>query len=73
MRRVTTNLKRKKHPEVPPNQTVWESDNQGLKEAMFIQIVEGVEMESWGREEAVWQQQGGGSEVVVVRQQPAPG
>ena len=35
-RRTTTNLKTK-NPELPENQTVWKSDNQGVKEETFIQ------------------------------------
>ena len=30
-------LKAKKQPELPENQTVWKSDNQGIKEETFIQ------------------------------------
>ena len=30
-------LKAKKQPELPENQTVWKSDNQGVKEETFIQ------------------------------------
>ena len=30
-------FKRKKQPELPENQTVWKSDNQGVKEETFIQ------------------------------------
>ena len=35
-RKTTTNLKTKKQPELPENQTVWKSDNQGVKEETFI-------------------------------------
>ena len=45
-KRTATNLKTKKPPELPENQTVWKSDNQGVKET-FIQLVGGVEMGSW--------------------------
>ena len=38
-RRTTTNLKTttKKKPELTENQTVWKSENQGVKEETFIQ------------------------------------
>ena len=36
--RTKTNLKTKEQPELPENQTVWKSDNQGVKEETFIQI-----------------------------------
>ena len=32
-----TNLKTKKQPELPENQTVWKSNNQEVKEETFIQ------------------------------------
>ena len=32
-----TKYKNKKQPELPENQTVWKSDNQGVKEETFIQ------------------------------------
>ena len=32
-RRITANLKTKKHAELPENRTAWKSDNQGFKEA----------------------------------------
>ena len=31
-RKIQTNLKNKKQPELTENQTVWKSDNQGVKE-----------------------------------------
>ena len=36
--RTMTNLKTKKQPELPENQTVWKSNNQEVKEETFIQI-----------------------------------
>ena len=30
------NFKNKKQPELTENQTVWKSDNQGIKEEIFI-------------------------------------
>ena len=35
-KRTATNLKTKQ-PELPENQTVWKSDNQGVKEETFTQ------------------------------------
>ena len=35
--KTTTNLKNKKQSELPENQSVWKSDNQGFKEETFIQ------------------------------------
>ena len=35
--RTTTNLKTKTQRELTENQTVWKSDNQGIKEETFIQ------------------------------------
>ena len=37
-RRMTTNEKKNKQPELPENRTVWKSDNQKVKEETFIQI-----------------------------------
>ena len=36
-RRTTTNLKTKTQQELTENQTVWKSNNQGIKEETFIQ------------------------------------
>ena len=36
-RRTTTNLKTKNNQKLPENQTVWKSNNQGVKEETFIQ------------------------------------
>ena len=36
-KRAATNLKTKKQPELPENRTVWEPDNQGVKEETFTQ------------------------------------
>ena len=36
-RKITTNLKTKKQPELPEIQTAWKSENQGVKET-FIRI-----------------------------------
>ena len=36
-RSTTTNLKTKNNQKLPENQTVWKSNNQGVKEETFIQ------------------------------------
>ena len=45
-RRITTNLKTKKQPELPENQAVWKSNNQGVKEETF-RLAGRVETGSW--------------------------
>ena len=39
---------------MPENQTVWKSDNQGVKEETFNRWVGRAEMGRWGREDT-WQ------------------
>ena len=36
--KIATKLQNKYHPEFSENQSVWKSDNQGFKEATFIQM-----------------------------------
>ena len=50
-------FKNKKQPEVPENQTVWKSDNQGVEEETFIQTGRrsGNEQPGWGGLTARWQ------------------
>ena len=36
--KIKTRLQNKFHPDSSENQAVWKSDNQGLKEATYIQI-----------------------------------
>ena len=63
-RGTTTDLKNKNQPELPENQTVWKSDNQGVKEETFIQIGRRGRDGQLGRKDSwqggSWQTQGGG-------------
>ena len=45
--RITTRLKNKYHPELSENQTVWKFNNNGFREATFLQKAEGAEMQGW--------------------------
>ena len=46
---IVKKIKNKKQPELPENQTVWKSDNQGVKEETS-RPVGGAEVGSWGGE-----------------------
>ena len=50
-------FKNQEQPELPENQTVWKYNNQCFEEETFTRLVEGVEMDSQGGEDA--QQDGG--------------
>ena len=50
-------MKNKKQPELTENQTVWKSDNQGVKEDTFIQTGRRGGDEQLGREDS-WQRGG---------------
>ena len=56
-RRITTNLKTKKQPDLPEKQAAWKSDNQVVKEETFIQTGMRRRDGSWGRE-VTWQGSG---------------
>ena len=45
--RITTRLKNKYHPELSENQAVWKFNNNGFREATFLQKAEGAEMQGW--------------------------
>ena len=49
-KRRTTNLKTKKHADLPENRTVWKSDNQGVEE-IFIKTGRKEEMEEMGSQD----------------------
>ena len=66
-RRTTTNIKTKKQPELPENQTVWKSDNQEVKEETFLQTGRGVEMGSQAERMLRKAVTGGLGEVVAGR------
>ena len=56
-KRITTNLKINKQPEVPENQTAWNSNNQGIKETVnqTNQTNQTGKMGSWREPSARWQ------------------
>ena len=45
--KITTGLQNKYHPDSSENQAVWKSDNQGFKEATFIQMGKRVGEVEW--------------------------
>ena len=49
--KITTRLQNKYHPDSSENRAIWKSDNQGFKEAMFIQMGRrGRDVETRGKE-----------------------
>ena len=57
-------FKHKKQPELPENQTVWKSNNQGIKEQTFIQTGRRGKDRELGREDSHGKAAAGGPSKV---------